>query len=300
MLRGDREIPVRLRLKFRAFFIFGKRLAMPSTTEIKVSSLIRLIGTTGQPALLDVRVAEDVAGDPRRLPCATFHDYRDVAHWAGLYRGQSVVVICQKGKKLSHGVAAMLRLAGAHAESLAGGLEAWREQGGLLVEPAKLPPITHEAGSLWVTRARPKIDRIACPWLIRRFIDRQARFMFVAPGEVHAVAGHFGATPFDCEDMVWSHRGELCTFDVMVADFGLAHPALDRLARIVRGADTARLDLEPEAAGLLALSIGLSRLYRDDLAQLEAGLLIYDALYRWSRDGSDETHNWPSKGKTGA
>ena len=100
--------------------------------------------------------------------------------------------------------------------------------------------------------------------------------------------------PYDIEGVFWSHRDELCTFDTMLAEFGLEIPALDRLARIVRGADTARLDLEPEAAGLLAISLGLSRIRADDHEQLDAGMLVYDALYRWARDASDETHNWPT------
>ena len=148
----------------------------------------------------------------------------------------------------------------------------------------------------WVTRERPKIDRIACPWLIRRFVDPGARFLFVAPSEVPGVAERFGATPFDIEEVFWSHRGPLCTFDVMIEAFGLSHPALDRLARIVRAADTAALDLEPEATGLLAVSLGLSRMFRDDLEQLDHGMLIYDAFYRWCRDAAGETHNWPNPG----
>ncbi len=138
------------------------------------------------------------------------------------------------------------------------------------------------------------MDRIACPWLIRRFIDPAAVFLFVAPAEVADVANRFGATAFDIDGAFWSHRGELCTFDVMLDEFGLHTPALDRLAAIVRGADTARLDLAPQSAGLLAASLGLSRMHKDDLAQLDAGLALYDAFYRWSRDAVEETHNWPS------
>jgi len=145
-----------------------------------------------------------------------------------------------------------------------------------------------------VTRQRPKIDRVACPWLIRRFIDPGARFLFVAPAEVGAVAKEFGATPFDVEGVPFSHRGDECTFDTMLAVFGLHTQALDRLALVVRGADTNRHDLAAQAAGLLALSVGLSRLYRDDLEQLYAALPVYDALYRWARDGFDEGHDWPA------
>jgi hypothetical protein len=138
------------------------------------------------------------------------------------------------------------------------------------------------------------VDRIACPWLIRRFVDPGARFLFVAPTEVLAVADKFGATPFDVEGVFWSHRGEHCTFDTMVAEFGLATEALKRLAIVVRAADTDRHDLSPQAAGLLALSVGLSRQFRDDLEQMATGMVIYDALYRWARDGHEETHDWPA------
>jgi hypothetical protein len=117
--------------------------------------------------------------------------------------------------------------------------------------------------------------------------------LFVAPQEVVGVATQYAAAPFDIEDVFWSHRGLLCTFDVMLAEFGLSIPALDRLATIVRAADTARLDLAPEAAGLLAASLGLSRMYSDDLEQLEAAMLLYDTFYRWARDAA-ETHNWPT------
>ncbi len=121
-----------------------------------------------------------------------------------------------------------------------------------------------------------------------------AIFLFVAPSEVLAVADRFNATAFDVENTHWSHRGERCTFDVMIEEFGLASEALSRLATIVRAADTAKLDLAPEAAGLLAASLGLSRMYSDDLEQLNAGMVLYDAFYRWCRDATDETHNWPS------
>ena len=162
---------------------------------------------------------------------------------------------------------------------------------------AKLPPRDATARTVWVTRARPKVDRVACPWLIRRFVDPDAVFLFVAPAEVSAVAERFGGAAFDIEgeDVFWSHRDDLCTFDVMVREFGLAEfEPLQRVAAIVRGADTARPDLAPEAAGLLAVSLGLSRMYDDDLAQLNAGMLVYDALYRWARDAVDERHDWVS------
>lgn len=146
----------------------------------------------------------------------------------------------------------------------------------------------------WITRERPKIDRIACPWLIRRFIDPSARFLFVAPSEVEAVADRFGAIPFDIPGVAFSHRGDQCSFDALMDDFQLHTEPLDRMATVIRGADTDRHDLAPQAAGLLALSVGLSRMFRDDLQQLEAGIALYDALYRWARDGHDEGHDWPA------
>lgn len=144
-----------------------------------------------------------------------------------------------------------------------------------------------------MTRSRPKIDRIACPWLIRRFVDPSAVFLFVPASEVSLVGERFGATPFDVEDVFWSHRGELCTFDAMIEEFGLDSAPLLHLAKIVRGADTDRPELAPEVPGLLAASLGLSRIYNDDLEQLEAGMILYDAFYRWCRDATAETHNWP-------
>jgi hypothetical protein len=144
----------------------------------------------------------------------------------------------------------------------------------------------------WVTRERPKVDRIACPWLIARFIDRDAEFLFVPPAEVGRVAIETGATPFDVEGVELSHVGPKCSFDAFLEKYQLTDPALADLARIIRGADTARLDLAPECAGLLAVSLGLSRLFSDDLEQLRHGFVVYDALYRWIREARNETHSW--------
>jgi rhodanese-related sulfurtransferase len=267
-------------------------MATPDT--ITVAQLSRLIGAPEAPAIIDVRIDTDHAADARVLPASIRRDHRNVSSWADQYAGRFVVVVCQRGKKLSQGVAAWLRHAGARAENLEGGFEAWINGNGLLVRPDHLPKRDDRGRTVWVTRARPKIDRVACPWLIRRFIDPLAVFLFVHPSEVLDAADRFHATPFDIEDVFWSHRGELCTFDVMVEEFGLATPALLRLAIMVRAADTGRLDLSPEAAGLLAASLGLSRMYDDDLAQLEAGIALYDAFYRWCRDATGETHNWPT------
>jgi rhodanese-related sulfurtransferase len=271
---------------------------VPAPDTITTAQLARLVGLPDVPVLLDVRIAEDHAADPRLLPASFRHDHRDVITWATDYAGQHVVVACQRGLKLSQGVAAWLRHGGARAEVLDGGFEAWAAEGHLLVRPDCIPERDMQGRTTWVTRSRPKVDRIACPWLIRRFVDPSAVFLFVAPSEVGAVAERFGATPFDVEGVFWSHRGEDCTFDTMVQEFGLTSEPLLRLAEIVRGADTAHPDLTPQSAGLLAASLGLSRMHRDDLAQLAAGMDLYDAFYRWSRDAVMETHNWPAGGQS--
>ncbi|WP_376710700.1 chromate resistance protein ChrB domain-containing protein [Pseudochrobactrum lubricantis] len=271
---------------------------MPSNSEITTSQLIRLIGLPGSPTIIDVRIDEDTLADPRLLPAAARREALSVANWSKDFAGKSVIVVCQQGRKLGQGVTARLRYEGIRAETLEGGFEAWRAAGGLLIKPDKLPKRDSTGRTIWVTRTRPKVDRIACPWLIRRFIDPNAIFLFVAASEVMSVAEQFNATPFDIEDVFWSHRGERCTFDTMIEELGLSSAPLDRLAMIIRAADTARLDLAPQAAGFLAASLGLSRMFRDDLEQLEAGMLLYDAFYRWCRDASEETHNWPSATKS--
>ena len=144
----------------------------------------------------------------------------------------------------------------------------------------------------WITRERPKIDRIACPWLIARFIDEKAEFIFAPTADVRRLAADLGATAFDVEGVELSHDGPLCTFDALLAKYHLDDPALAELAVIVRGADTARLELAPQAAGLLAISLGLSHNFRDDHEQLRQGFVIYDALYAWSRHVREETHTW--------
>lgn len=266
---------------------------MAAPDAITAAQLIRLIGTPEAPAIVDVRSDDDHAADPRLLPAALPRDHRWMEAWAAEFASQSVVVACRDGGKLSQGVAAWLRQTGARAEYLEGGVEAWTQAGGMMVRPDHVPSRNAQGQTVWVTRARPKIDRIACPWLVRRFVDPGAIFLFVAQSEVAGVAERFGATPFDLEGIFWSHRGEACTFDVMLAEFGLDSSALARLAAIVRGADTDRLDIAPEAAGLLAASLGLSRMYRDDLVQLDAAMGLYDAFYRWARDATGETHTWP-------
>ncbi len=147
----------------------------------------------------------------------------------------------------------------------------------------------------WVTRERPKIDRIACPWLIKRFLDKQPEFLYVPADQVRAVADKTGAVAYDIPGVKFSHVGDKCSFDAFLAEYGLAEPGLDKLADIVRGADTSRLDLTPQSAGLFAISLGLGHIFSDDHEMLKHGLVVYDALYAWCRHLVGETHNWPPK-----
>jgi hypothetical protein len=147
----------------------------------------------------------------------------------------------------------------------------------------------------WITRERPKIDRIACPWLIRRFIDNEPEFLYVPASDVLRLAQETGATPYDIPGVELSHVGPLCSFDAFLKKYELSAPGLQLLADIVRGADTSRLDLTPQSAGLYAISLGLSRTFTDDHEMLQHGLVIYDALYAWCREGQGETHQWPPK-----
>lgn len=145
----------------------------------------------------------------------------------------------------------------------------------------------------WVTRVRPKIDRIACPWLVARFIDDRADFLFVPTDHVRQVAKDTGAIPYDIPDVDLTHDGDLCSFDAFLKKYSLKDPALHHLAVIVRGADTGRLDLAPEAAGLLAVSLGLSANFADDHEMLKHGFVVYDALYAWIKTAQGEKHGWP-------
>ncbi len=222
---------------------------MSSHTSISPDKLARLIGTAKTPALIDVRTDEDFAADPRLIPGAVRRNHQDAANWGEEFSGRSAIVVCLRGQKLAQGTAAWLRYVNVAAEELEGGFEGWKAAKLPLVPASKLPARDAQGRTVWVTRARPKIDRIACPWLIRRFIDPNAVFLFVTPPEVEAVGERFDAVPFDIENVFWSHRGELCTFDVMVEEFGLATPPLLRLATMVRAAETQAGDPEPDPEG---------------------------------------------------
>ena len=145
----------------------------------------------------------------------------------------------------------------------------------------------------WITRERPKIDRIACPWLVARFIDQEPEFLYVPSSDVLKVADETKAIPYDIPGVELTHEGELCSFDAFLKKYQLDDPALRRLALIVRGADTSRLELTPQSAGLYALSLGLSHDFADDHEMLRHGMVMYDALYAWCKHCQGESHNWP-------
>lgn len=268
-------------------------MALPN--EISPTKLNRLIGTHQCPTIIDVCIDEDFEEDPRLVPTAIRVPHTNISKIAATFKTSKVVVVCQKGLKLSQGAAAMLRTNGIDCEYLEGGIHAWRDAGLPLIPYAKIPARNSDGHTLWVTRLRPKVDRIACLWLIRRFIDPTAKFLFVSSSQVQNVAEKFDATPFDIEGTFWGHRNQDCTFDIMIKEFCLETEPLLSFANIIRGADTDNHDLAPQIPGFLAASLGLSRMYKQDLEQLDASMVLYDAYYRWLRDAQDEVHDSHSK-----
>lgn len=265
-----------------------------SHSAISPDALVHSLGTPDFPVVFDVRRREAYDADATVLPTAMWRDHRAARDWGErLDPDARYVVYCVHGHQVSQAAAALLRSLGLDARFLAGGIEGYRAAGGLTIRRSGQPNRSEEKPSQWVTRERPKIDRIACPWFIRRFIDRDALIHYVPKDQVAATAAEIGAIPFDIPDVDFSHVGEACSFDAFLDRFGVADPAMLRLAEIVRGADTARLDLAPQASGLLAMSLGLSAIHGDDRDMLARGLTLYDALYGWCRFAAEETHNWP-------
>ena len=263
------------------------------TVSIDSRTLHARMGGPDSPLILDVRRGPAYDADDR-LIAGALRPQGDPATFLGPpARKPAVVAYCVHGHEVSQRAAAELREAGFDARYLVGGIGEWREAG--LPTIRRRPEWRVPGGSRWITRERPKIDRIACPWLIRRFIDPLAAFDYVPAADVLAEAGKRGAVPYDVKGVAVTHRGERCSFDALIEDFGLADAALDRLALIVRGADTDRLDLAPQSAGLLATSLGLSQRYADDHEMLEQAMPVYDGLYAWCRRevaGVREEHTW--------
>ncbi len=246
--------------------------------SVSSQQLYRHLGTASAPALVDVRRQDGFDKDDRLIIGALRRLPDELEHWRNDFSAsRPIVVYCNHGREVSQGVAAALRGGGVDAVYLDGGIGGWKEMG----LPTRRKRDTSE--NKWVTREHPKIDRIACPWLISRFIKPDAEFIYVPPNDVADVAAKIGGTPYDIKNVQFGHVGERCSFDAILNFYDIHDPALDRLATIVRGADTSRPDLRPQCQGLLAISYGLSANFPNDHEMLKHGMVMYDALYTWCR-----------------
>ncbi len=244
------------------------------------------------PTIVDVRRRAAFEREPLRIPLSLRKEPEEVDGWAAeLDPWRRVVVYCVHGHEVSQNAARALRGRGLDAASLVGGLEGWREAKGF-VEPWRPP-------TRWVTRERPKIDRLACPWFIRRFLDASAEIHYVDPKRVVEFAAESDAVPFDVPDVEYTHEGERCSFDAFVARHASRDETLRALAEIVRAADTDMLQRSAPAAGLLAISIGLGRGIFNDAALLRHAMLIYDALHVWCSGDATERHGWSPEAARG-
>ncbi len=261
---------------------------------ISVSQLVQQYGSADAPFVIDVRRSQVFEADSVMIAGATWRDPFAVDDWVKfLPQHRTIAVYCLHGHEVSKNACAALRTAGLNAHYLEGGIEAWKAVSAPTIKKQSVLaiPSAVNAPSKWITRERPKIDRIACPWLIRRFIDPCAEFLYVPAAQVRQAAAANNAIAYDVPDVQFSHRGELCSFDAFLADFGLTDPVLTDLAAIVRGADTGKPNLTPQSPGLLAISLGLSALFEDDHVMLQHGMTLYDALYAWLKNARTETHN---------
>jgi rhodanese-related sulfurtransferase len=247
--------------------------------SISPDDLAGLIGTAAAPIVVDVRSTVDLAVVDRLIPGSIHQLQSDVEQLCRRLPAQRPIVVCDlSGSHASRTVVEALRRRDVDARYLADGFAGWRERG--------LPTRRHIGTPLdrWVTREHPKIDRIACPWLISRFVHPLGEFIYVPPNDVLAVAKEKGAIPYDIKGVDFGHVGDRCSFDAIMRILDIKDPALDHLATIVRGADTSRPDLAPQCEGLLAISYGLSANFPDDHEMLKHGMVIYDALYSWCRN----------------
>ena len=266
--------------------------ASASPSPISGREFVASLARDDAPLVLDVRRDVRFAEGERIAPRAQRCDPREVAAFARAHPPREVVVYCVHGLEIGQAAAAELGAAGWDARYLEGGIEGLVETGLPTVRKRADLGVTGESPSRWITRARPKIDRIACPWLVRRFIDPRAQFFYVPTEQVFREAKRLEAVAFDIPGAPIEHDGDRCSFDTLMAAFDLQSPALDTLATIVRGADTDQPGLAPQCRGLLAISLGMSALHADDLVMLDAMMPVYDALYAWCVSAQGETHNW--------
>jgi rhodanese-related sulfurtransferase len=259
-----------------------------SIPGISPQQLIKIRSSANAPLLIDVRREAAFKSAPDMAAGALRRDPATVDQWAGeLPAASAIAVYCVHGHEVSQNVAKALRSRGFTADFVEDGIEEGLRAAGsaMMAKPV-------DAGTRWITRERPKVDRIACPWLITRFIDRNAEFLYVPTAEVKARAASDNAIAYDVADCAFTHAGPNCSFDAFIKTYRLTDPALLQLANIVRGADTGHPEIAPQSAGLTALSLGLSRLIADDHQQLQQGMILYDALYLWCKEGQDEQHSW--------
>lgn len=259
--------------------------------NFEVDALYRQLGLQDGPLIVDLRGAAELERSGEFIPSAVWVDPSRMEHWCRLLSTHRSVAIYSSDERAISAMGGLLESRGIACGALKGGFDLWKQQG---LPTVRIRREFHVPGSSrWVTRERPKIDRLACPWLVRRFIDPRAVFFYVPATAVRTEAAGLGAEPYDIADVTFSHRGPRCSFDAFLDEFELHDPILDQLADIVRAADTATLERSKEAPGLLAISLGMSAIIRDDILLLEQAMSLYDALYAWCKSARDETHSWP-------
>ncbi len=263
-----------------------------STGQIDTPQLLAALTAGHAPVILDVRREKIFADATDTLPAARRADHLAPELALSGDKSRAIIVYCIHGHNVSQLATGLLRAQGYNAAQLIGGIDAWRDAGAPVVSTAT-DVQRFTKSTIWVTRRRPKIDRIACPWFIRRFVDDRATFLYVDPEFVLPVAEELGGVAYDIEGAPVTHDGPRCSFDTLLDRFAITDPVLRDLAVIVRGADTGVHTLAPAAAGLLAVSLGASALYRDDLAMLDAMMPVYDALHAGLRYAKGEPHFWP-------
>jgi rhodanese-related sulfurtransferase len=267
--------------------IMNHDLIRTPAASISVTQLIAERNCAAAPIVIDVRRHDAFTEAAQTIRGALRRDPEQVSTWIpSLPAADAFVVYCVHGHEVSQRVAGAMAAQGISTRYLEGGIDAWTSAHGAV------DPKPRGAATRWVTRERPKIDRIACPWLVTRFVDAHAQFLYVPAPRVLATAKERDAIPYDIPDAHFSHEGERCSFDAFISHYRLRDPALAELALIVRAADTAHLELSVQAAGLAAISLGLSRRFANDHDMLAHGMVMYDALHAWCREGKDEVHTW--------
>lgn len=263
------------------------------TKHVSTQTIYGQLGLQEGLRIVDARSNADFARTPRMIPGAMRFDAQRAAASAHHFPPQRPIALYSSRARDLDPTAQALTARGLRVSIIEGGIDQWLDENRPTIKVR--PELGVPGESQWVTRERPKIDRIACPWLVRRFIDPLATFFYVPATQVRAQAAALQAQPYDIPDVLFSHRGARCSFDAFLDEFDLHAPIVDALAAIVRAADTGKLEESREAPGLIAISLGLSASISDDQLLLEQAMAVYDALYTWCKSAHDETHSWPQK-----